>query len=185
MSKIIAQKKVFKLKAWYILVFALALIIRIVVAVPLVHDWDGFVFSESAKNMLHGITPYETVEQNEPFIYPNSDRPMLQQWYAYPPLPVLMFTAPYFVTQLVGLVINPNFENIIFKIPFIFGDLLFAFLLFLFLFKKNLRMAEHGMLLILFNPLLIWVSSVWGMFDIWTLNFLLLFLLFVRTESFI
>lgn len=72
-------------KKWYILVFAIAIIVRVLVAIPLIHNWDGFVFSESAKNMLQGITPYETVEKNDPTIYPDSDRPMLQQWYAYPP----------------------------------------------------------------------------------------------------
>ena len=174
-----------KMKKWYIVAFAAALVIRVVVAIPLVHDWDGFVFSESAKNMLHGITPYETVEENDAYIYPNSDSPMLQQWYAYPPLPLLMFTFPYFIAELSGIDLTPVLENVALKSPFIFGDLLFAFLVFIFLCNKSVKSAEHAMLLVLFNPLLIWVSSAWGMFDIWILNFILLFLISLRARAFV
>ncbi len=174
-----------KMKKWYIVAFAAALVIRVVVAIPLVHDWDGFVFSESAKNMLHGITPYETVEENDAYIYPNSDSPMLQQWYAYPPLPLLMFTFPYFIAELSGIDLTPVLENVVLKSPFIFGDLLFAFLVFIFLCNKSVKSAEHAMLLVLFNPLLIWVSSAWGMFDIWILNFILLFLISLRARAFV
>src|SRR5579859_2939985 len=85
---------VYKYK-WWILIYVLAFLIRVAVALPLTHDWDGFVFSESAKNMLHGITPYQTVQSNSPIIYPDSDRPMTEQWYGYPPLPLIMFTIPY------------------------------------------------------------------------------------------
>ncbi len=176
---------IFKINKWLILFFVVAFLIRIAVAAPLIHDWDGFVFSESAKNMLQGITPYETVEKNDPIIYPNSDRPMTEQWYGYPPLPLIMFTIPYGLAIFSGIDITPALENIILKLPFILGDLLFAFLVFKFLKDRNRKLAGRAMLLALFNPFFIWISSVWGMFDIWIVNFILLFLLSLRREKFL
>jgi hypothetical protein len=151
-------------------------------AVPFIHDWDGFVFSESAKNLLNGETPYQTVLKNDPSIYPDSDKPMIQQWYAYPPLPLIMFTAPLAVARLTGLSLTELTETLLLKLPFIFGDLLAAWLVKKYLEDKHGNLARRAELLVLFNPLLIWVSSAWGMFDIWMANFLLLFLLALRKQ---
>src|SRR6266700_3404814 len=112
-------KTLFAYKWWY-LAYILALIIRIAIALPLMHDWDGFVFTASAKNILHGITPYQTVQSNNPIIYPDSDRPMTEQWYGYPPMPLLMFTAPYGLFTFFGIT-NPLLLNLAIKTPFILG----------------------------------------------------------------
>ena len=160
-----------------IFLYFIALVIRIIFAVPLVHDWDGFVFSESAKNLLKGETPYQTVVKNNPEIYPDSDKPMVQMWYAYPPLPLLMFTSPLAITTFFKIPLSPLAEILLLKLPFIAGDLLAAYLVWKFLEQKDKKLARKAELLVLFNPLLIWVSSAWGMFDIWIVNFFLLFLL--------
>lgn len=165
-----------------LLLYGVALIIRLAFAIPFVHDWDGFVFSESAKNLLRGETPYQTVIKNEPSIYPDSDKPMIQQWYAYPPLPLLMFTTPLAVARLTGLPLTELTETLLLKLLFIFGDLLAAWLVKKLLENKHGKMAKRAELLVLFNPLLIWVSSAWGMFDIWMANFLFLFLLALRKQ---
>jgi len=170
-------------KKLWILAYTIAIIIRILLAIPLVHDWDGFVFSESAKNMLKGITPYKTVEQNSIAIYPDSDRPTTEQWLGYPPLPLLMFTTPYAIASISGLLTSSIVENFVLKIPFIFGDILCAYLAMRFLKNRGQKLANRAALLILFNPLLIWVSSAWGMFDIWIVNFILLFLLAIRSKK--
>src|SRR3989338_4317394 len=167
-----------------IFLYFIALVIRIIFAVPLVHDWDGFVFSESAKNLLKGETPYQTVVKNNPEIYPDSDKPMVQMWYAYPPLPLLMFTSPLAITTILRIPLSPLAEIFLLKLPFIAGDLLAAYLVWKFLEQKDKKLARKAELLVLFNPLLIWVSSAWGMFDIWIVNFLLLFLLSLRQSKF-
>ena len=164
------------------LLYGIALTIRLAFAVPFIHDWDGFVFSESAKNLLRGETPYQTVIKNDPSIYPDSDKPMIQQWYAYPPLPLLMFTASLAIAKLTGLPLTELTKTLLLKLPFILGDLLAAWLVKKFLENKHDNMAKRAELLVLFNPLLIWVSSAWGMFDIWMANFLLLFLLAIRKQ---
>src|SRR3989344_2830827 len=165
-----------------IFLYFIALVIRIIFAVPLIHDWDGFVFSESAKNLLKGETPYQTVVKNNPEIYPDSDKPMVQMWYAYPPLPLLMFTSPLAITTILRIPLSPLAEIFLLKLPFIAGDLLAAYLVWKFLEQKDKKLARKAELLILFNPLLIWVSSAWGMFDIWIVNFILLFLLALRSK---
>ena len=173
-----------KSRLW-IMLFTAAFAIRIVFSFFLMHDWDGFVFAESAKNMLHGVTPYQTVQNNDPNIYPDSDRDMTEQWYGYPPLPLLMFTASYAVVAFSHIQANllPFLTNVSIKIPFIIGDLLCAYLMIVFLRKYGEKLASRAALLILFNPLLIWISSAWGMFDIWIVNFLLLFLLAIRSKN--
>ena len=113
---------IYKHKLW-ILIYAIAFFIRVAISLPLIHDWDGFVFSESAKNMMQGITPYQTVESNNPSIYPDSDRPMTEQWYGYPPLPLIMFTIQYAMLVYTGVHITPFLQNFAIKIPFILGDI--------------------------------------------------------------
>jgi hypothetical protein len=163
-----------------ILLFLLALIIRLLLAFPLSHDWDGYVFRVSAENFLHGVTPYQTVAQNDPTIYPDSDVKMTEQWYGYPALPLMMFTTPIAFTSVMHIALSPIVENGLLKLPFIFGDMLCAILVYLILAKEKKVYAKRAMYLILFNPLLIWISSAWGMFDIWIINFLLLFMLCIR-----
>lgn len=164
----------------FLLIYSLALIIRLAFAIPFIHDWDGFVFSESANNFLNGETPYMTVLKNDPSIYPDSNKLMVQQWYAYPPLPLLMFTAPLAIAAVLKISLTPIAQTLLLKLPFIAGDLLAAGLVYKLLKNKSVRLAQQAELLVLFNPLLIWLSSAWGMFDIWMANFILLFILAFR-----
>ncbi len=110
----------------FLIIYSLALIIRLFFAIPFIHDWDGFVFSESAKNFLKGETPYMTVLKNDPSIYPDSDKLMEQQWYAYPPLPLLMFTTPLVIPTVFNISLSPIAQTLLVKSPFILGDLLAA-----------------------------------------------------------
>ena len=168
----------------FLILYSLALVIRLAFAIPFIHDWDGFVFSESAKNFLKGETPYMTVLKNDPSIYPDSDKDTDQQWYGYPPLPLLMFTAPLVIPTVLDIPLSPIAQTLLLKAPFIAGDLVAAWLVYKFLETKSLKLAKRAELLVLFNPLLIWISSAWGMFDIWMANFLLLFILSLRKHRY-
>ncbi len=172
-----------------IALYLFALFIRIVVAIPLMHDWDGYVFGQTAKNFIQGETPYQTVLKNDPTIYPDSNAKMGEQWYAYPPLPLLMFTAPVFVYSIFShniSNISPPVLNFLIKIPFILGDLVAAFLVYTYLKNKGSKRARLAEVLMLFNPLFIWVSSAWGMFDMWIFVFLLLsYMLFSKQKYFL
>lgn len=124
-----------------------------------------------------------TVEKNLPFIYPDSDKPMIQQWYAYPPLPLLMFSLPIAITYLLNLQLNTPIYLILLKIPFILGDLVCALLVKRLVETYDQKFARKAELAVLFNPLLIWISSAWGMFDIYMVNFILLFMLALRKRN--
>lgn len=168
----------------FLILYSIALVIRLAFAIPFTHDWDGYIFSTSAKNFLKGETPYMTVIKNDPSIYPDSDRPMDQQWYAYPPLPIFMFSVPLALMNALNISLTEIEENLILKLPVIVGDLFTAWLVKKFLESKSLKLAKRAELLVLFNPLLIWISSAWGMFDIWMASFLLLFFLSLRKFRF-
>lgn len=169
-------------KVWFC-AFILAFIIRVAISIPLSHDWDSYVFQTSAEQLLEGTTPYEVVAQNNPEIYPDSDRAMTQQWYGYPPLPLLMFTTPLYIAKLAHIQLTPPLTNALIKLPFIIGDLVCAYLVYRFLRKEDEKKGRIASLLILFNPVFIWISAAWGMFDVWLLNFLLLFLLSIRIRA--
>jgi UPF0716 family protein affecting phage T7 exclusion len=146
----------------------------------LIHYWDGFVFTTSATQFLHGMTPYEVAAQAPPYTFLGG----LQQWYAYPPLPLLLMSAtyaPYFF--LFGG--SPILGRIFIKLTFILGNLLCAYLVYRFVSEVSSKeRAAKAEKMILYNPFLIVIAAVWGMFDIWMVNFLLLSLLSLRRDKF-
>ncbi len=159
--------------------YILSFLIQIVLAGLLIHPWDGFVFSASAENFLQGITPYETALQQAPYTFTL----WMQEWYAYPPLPLLLFSstyAPYFHF----LSENPVLGRIFLKLAFILGNLLCAYLVYRLIArvssKANASKAEK---IVLYNPFLIFIAAAWGMFDIWMVNFLLLSILSFRQDK--
>lgn len=165
-----------------LVLYGIALIIRLLIAIPFIHDWDGYVFLESAKNLLNGETPYQTAVKNQPTIYPDSDRPLTQQWYAYPPLPLIGFTLPLAIAKLSPIPMPQIVESLLIKLPFILGDLVAARLLFIWLKSRQSVKAKLVEKLVLFNPLLIWVSSAWGMFDVWIVNLVLASIIFLEKK---
>ena len=137
------------------------------------HDWDGFVLITSAEHFLQGITPYEISQSQVPYTFAPYP-PYEQQWYAYPPLPLLLYTPFYAIFHFSPLT-DPIIARILIKIPFILGNLLCAYLVFKLISQNStLENAKKAETLILFNPFLIFISAIWGMFDIWIVNFILL-----------
>jgi Gpi18-like mannosyltransferase len=155
--------------------------IQIAVAGFLIHYWDGFVFINSAEQfLLHGITPYETAAQAPAYTFMGG----LQQWYAYPPLPLLLFSSTY-APYLFFLGGGPIIGRIFIKLSFILGNLLCAYLVRRFVSQvSSEERAAKAEKMVLYNPLLIVIAAVWGMFDIWMVNFLLLSLLSLRRDKF-
>ena len=159
--------------------YLFAFAIQIVLSGLLIHDWDGFVFITSAKEFLLGVTPYQTALEAPAYTF----GAWMQQWYAYPPLPLLLFTstlAPYFYLPANSFIL----ERICIKLGFILGNLLCAYLVYkLVATIKSPKEAELAEKAMLYNPFLIFIAAVWGMFDIWIMNFILLGLLRLRQEK--
>lgn len=159
--------------------YLLSFLIQLALAGFLIHEWDGVVLITSAKQFLQGVTPYQTALQAPPYTFGT----WLQMWYAYPPLPLLMFSATY-APCFYFLGENLILERIFIKLSFILGNLLCAYLVYRFVAevssKENASRAEK---LVLYNPFLIYIAAAWGMFDIWMVNFMLLSLLYLRQDK--
>ncbi|MDY6836290.1 MAG: glycosyltransferase 87 family protein [Chloroflexota bacterium] len=150
--------------------------IQVVLAGFFIHPWDGFVFLESTQQFLQGTTPYQVAMEE----LPSTSVFGMEAWYAYPPLPVLIFAttfAPYFFLFGNNLIL----ERVFLKLSFIIGNLLCAFLVYRLVESSDrAELASKAEKVILYNPFLIFIAAVWGMFDVWMVNFLLLSIIRLR-----
>lgn len=156
--------------------YALALLVQLLVAPLIVHDWDGFVFRRAAEDLIEGRTPYAVAEEDPSYIHLGDRWPPLNTWYAYPPLALLLIvltTAP-----LAPFSVDPMWMRVAVKLSFIVGHLALAFVAG----RVAARLAgeEEGALarkrtedLVLFNPFLVFIAAGWGMFDGAMMAFLL------------
>lgn len=158
-------------------------LIQLALAPLFVHDWDGFVFVRSARDLLGGLTPYAAAEAGLSYIYMTWSWPPLNTWYAYPPLPLLVMTPFVFAADALGGA--PWLMRVAFKIPFILGVLALAAVGALLLRAwgrpDGARAFEKAVLL---NPFLIFVTAVWGMFDVWVAVSLVVTLLLLERRLF-
>jgi hypothetical protein len=141
-----------------------ALGLYLVLAALFIHDWDGYVFRTASRQVWEGQTPYQ-VAQGEPwyaFLNP-ADRHV--QWYAYPPLPLLMMAlavAPDLVLDL-----PPFLDRVLLKLPAIAGTLALAAVAGGWAKRLEASPEEQRRIVrrFLFNPFLVLVGPVWGMTD--------------------
>ncbi|HEX2022585.1 MAG TPA: glycosyltransferase 87 family protein, partial [Candidatus Thermoplasmatota archaeon] len=157
--------------------YALAFLVHLLVAPFLIHDWDGYVFITTAEDFLRGQSPYETVERESSYIYIGDGVPVVNSWYAYPPVSLLLF-APFYGVFTFLLGHAPWVERLGVKIPIVLGDLALAYAAYLLVrasvddperAERRARLAERA---ILFNPFLVFISAAWGMFDAWMMALL-------------
>lgn|GEM_PF-2885233 len=151
-----------------------SLAIQIAVAGFLIHDWDGFVFIISVHEFVsYGITPYETATHAPPYAFMGS----MLQWYAYPPLPLLLMAVSYAIFYLFLLVRSPILQRIAIKLPMIAGNIVLAYVVRKFVGRYRPDQVPRAEKLVLYNPLLIIIAAVWGMFDVWIAVFTLVALI--------
>lgn len=136
----------------------------LVLAALFIHDWDGYVFATSARQLLDGQTPYEVAAEDPWYGFLNpADRHV--QWYAYPPLPILAMAASYAPATWWDL--PPFLDRVLLKLPVILGTLALArvaggWCAQLGADDEHRRRIERRFLT---NPFLILVGPVWGMTD--------------------
>lgn len=157
--------------------YLLSLLLHLAIAPFVIHDWDGYVFAATVREFLQGTTPYAAVEAERPHIYVGDAVPIVNSWYAYPPVALLLM-APGFAL-VTALWSAPWAERLAIKLPFILGDLLLAFVAAALVREvlkdepeKAARRARWVEKAILLNPFLIFISAAWGMFDAWIVLFL-------------
>ncbi|MHB1261355.1 MAG: GtrA family protein [Thermoplasmatota archaeon] len=170
---------------WY----ATALLVQLAIAAVMTHPWDSFVFQKSVTDFLvHGITPYTVAMESPSYIFPGPSLPLISQWYAYPPLPLLLMSGTYAPVAF-GAVTSPWMARILLKLPFILGTLGFAWA------ARRLiatapgsdpdvavRQGDRAERWILLNPLFLLVAGVWGQFEALLLMLVLLSVLALRSE---
>ncbi len=117
----------------------------------------------------------------------------------YPPLAIILFGAshlfysfckwvvlslnsfPLFPSSLVPLMLSENIVFAFLKLPSIISDVVLAWLIYKSLQKKAPKTSFFFSLLFLFNPAVIYVSSVWGQIE--SITMLFLFLSFQNQSS--
>lgn len=170
---------------WY----ATALLVQLAIAAVMTHPWDSFVFQKSVTEFLvHGITPYTVAMEAPSYIFPGPSLPLISQWYAYPPLPLLLMSGTYAPVAF-GAVTSPWLARILLKLPFILGTLGFAWA------TRRLvatapgtdpdvavRQGDRAERWILLNPLFLLVAGVWGQFEALLLMLVILSVLALRSE---
>ena len=165
-------------------IYALGILIRFALLGFFAENWDMFVFTTVAKQfVLEGKTPYDVVMEDPPYIY-LPFAPYIQNWYAYPPLPLLIFSA-FYLLYLILPVRGVFWERFFIKLPMALGDILLAWVIGRIMTElgKNEKrlLAEKS---VLFNPFIIYLSSIWGMFDATVLAFLLLSILYLMQNKY-
>lgn len=148
--------------------YGVALVFQLALAALLTHDWDTFVFQKSVEQFLQdGVTPYEVGSEKPDYVYMGVGLPVQPLWYAYPALPLLLMSVTYWpVTS--GLLDQPWLARILIKLPFILGNLGLAYVG-----RRMIQSAPGGAMaaaekverFLLFNPLLLLVATIWGMFE--------------------
>jgi len=172
----------------------IGLVIRVGLAPITAHPWDTYVFYDTAQTILQGRDFYGATAYSYPpgwagflAVVGAFYRPLAAAWGAHP------ITSAR-VDQLIGVPVelgSPQLVDWLFlmlmKTPLIVGDLLVALLLGRVVGTRFNQPSKSKLAFSAFflNPLVIWISSVWGMFDILPTYFALVgILLFLDKRNF-
>ncbi|MEM3406298.1 MAG: hypothetical protein QXY18_02685 [Nitrososphaerota archaeon] len=145
------EKKVFNKKS----IIIIGLLIRILLAPFFGHPWDTYVWIQTGKIFLQNINVYEIsfLVNRYPWGF-----------YSYPP--IWMYWCSF--SQLINEIFfkNLHFQVFLLKIPMIISDTLIALIIYKWIsLYSNERNAKKGLLLWYLNPISIFITSIWGMFD--------------------
>ncbi len=127
--------------------YSISLFIHIVFAMLFRDYVDTYVFLETAEDILIFGTPF----------YTDTGFHALFNYFPLAFFPILIGPFLYFFLNLNNLML----QRLFLKIPFILGDLVLAWLLY-----KYSGNNPHIEQLMLFNPLLIYISAIKGQFDV-------------------
>lgn len=157
-------------------IVALALAVRLAPSAFTGHGWDLFVWMKTSDLFLNEQVNIYSYPQVEGFPW---------GFYAYPPPWLYLLAGSTYISSLLG---GGREVSILFlKLPIILADVLCGLVLWLTAHRMGLGEGDAYKLatIYLLNPLTIFVSSIWGMFDAIPALFTLisLYLLLVGRES--
>ncbi|MCS7135629.1 MAG: hypothetical protein RMJ14_02605 [Nitrososphaerota archaeon] len=136
-------------------IVVISLIVRLIVAPFFGHPIDVFTWLKAGEmTAFHGINVYQVEEIPD---YPWG-------FYAYPPLWLYWISLSSLLYEFAQ---DLNKFALFVKLPIIISDVIIGLIIyrFIMLFRDDKRLAIKISALWLLNPLSIFISSVWGMFD--------------------
>jgi len=134
-------------------IYTAALALRLLLSPFFGHSWDTYVWLKSGELFNKGVNIYEIKSLTE---FPWG-------FYTYPPIWLYWLAFADYVNQFIG---SLNFQLLLIKLPIIIADIIVAVLISRLAAEMGLvKHSGTAALLWLFNPLVILISSVWGMFD--------------------
>lgn len=152
--------------------YTVAFVVYLVAAAVLMHDWDGFVFRTVVHQLWQGVSPYE-VAITRPYYTFLGISDTDPQWWAYPPLPLLLMALTSLPAVLFELA--PVLERVLWKLPIIIGGLALAAVGEAW--ARRIGASPQGVRLtgmfLLFQPFFILAGPAWGMTDGLLMAFLL------------
>jgi len=140
------------------------------------HPFDFETWVRIGYWLPRGLSPYHALPLAPGLSFANDFDPTSTANIGYLPLWPLVLAATYGLYSLVGFGDRFVYYFLI-KQPIIFGDVLLAFLLYLYVARVHPERAQKVMVLWLFSPFNILLSGVWGMFDSMAMAFVMLALL--------
>lgn len=146
--------------------YVVAFVLQAALAPWFIHDWDGFVFIRTVEQLVGGVTPYAVAQDAPSYIFLNEDWPTPNSWYAYPPGPLLLMAPVLGVLVLLGVAALPVLRLAL-KLPLIAANLALAYAVGRLVqdLGGDERARRRAELFVLFNPFLIFIAAIWGMFD--------------------
>ena len=144
------------------------------------HSYDGHVFFTVGYSVAHGNSPYTPTDVSGIFGYA-----LFSEAYpgiGYPPPWGLMLGLAYLLSY--NLFPSVILYNLAIKVPIVLGNILLALLVGRIVRSEtsNTALSKNVIRLMLFNPYVIYTTSIWGQFD--TLSMLLmLFAIFELTQG--
>ncbi len=135
-------------------IIAIGLFIRILLAPFFGHPWDTYIWIQTGKIAFQGMNVYEiSLLINR---YPWG-------FYSYPPIWMYWCGLSQLINEI--LLKNLYFQVFLLKIPIIISDTIIAFIIYKWVFLYNEKDAKKSLLIWYLNPISIFITSIWGMFD--------------------
>ncbi len=140
------------------------------------HPFDFEIWVRAGYWVARGLSPYAPLPPAPGLSFANDFGNGANPAIGYLPFWPLLLAAIYELFSLVGGG-NRFVYYFMLKQPIIFADVLLAFLLFVYVKRRNPDMAPKVLALWLFSPFTIIVSAIWGIFDSMAMLFVMLALL--------
>ncbi len=139
------------MRGGHLILFTAAAAIRLALSPFFGHSWDMYIWLQSGDLTARGVNIYELKELTD---FPWG-------FYSYPPLWLYWLTLAHYIGG------SLEQQVAIIKFPIILSDMLSAWMLYRLARHYGLGDGRSALLSLLFllNPLTIFISAVWGMFD--------------------